>query len=174
VTRGRLRQQFPVSDQVLDYQLEAQGETVRVNLDGNEIELAITTKDGQEGWCRTSDGTLHPFFWAWAGNALQLWVDGNLFIFEKIECRRQANKEFSGHGNDIIAPMPGRVGQIMVEAGGSVQRGQTVIILESMKMEIEITAQRDGVVKRVPVEVGGQVDKGMRLLELEEQQTAAG
>lgn len=163
-----------MSDQVLDYRLEAQSETVRVNLDGNEIELAVTTKEGQEGWCRTSEGTLHSFFWAWIGNAFQLWVDGNLFIFEKIEGRRQANREFFGHGNDIIAPMPGRVGQILVQSGDSVQRGQTVIILESMKMEIEIAAQQDGVIKRVPVELGDQVDKGMRLLELEEQQTAAG
>ena len=65
--------------------------------------------------------------------------------------------------------MPGRVGQIFVRPGDSVKRGQTVIIMESMKMELEIAAQRDGVVKRVLVEPGAQVDKGMRLLELEEQ-----
>jgi len=174
VSQGQLRQQSPVSDQVFDYRVETQGEAVGINLDGNEIDLAVTTKGAQEGWCRTSDGTLHSFFWAWPGNTLQLWVDGNLFVFEKIESRRQVARESSGRGNDIIAPMPGRVVQVLVQAGETVQRGQTVIILESMKMEIEIAAQRDGVVKRVPVELGAQVDKGRRLLELEEQQTAAG
>ena len=164
-----MRQQSPVSEQVFDYQVEAQGGNVRVNLDGNEIDLAVTTKDAQEGWCRTSDGNLHPFFWTWSGNALQLWVDGDLFVFEKVESRRQVNRESSGRGSDIVAPMPGKVGQILVQPGDSVQRGQTVIILESMKMELEITAQRDGVVKRVAVELGAQVDKGMRLVELEEQ-----
>ena len=169
MSQGQLRQQYPVSDQLFDYRVETQGETVRVNLYGNEIELAVTTKDAQEGWCRTSDGNLHSFLWTWTGNALQLWVDGNLFIFEKIESRRQVNRESSGRGSDILAPMPGKVGQILVQPGDSVQRGQTVIILESMKMELEIAAQRDGVVKRVAVELGAQVDKGMRLLELEEQ-----
>ncbi len=169
MSQGQLRQQSPVSDQVFEYRAETQGETVRVNLDGNEIDLAVTTKDAQEGWCRTSDGNMHSFFWAWIGNALQLWVDGNFFIFEKGESRRQVNRESSGRGSDIVAPMPGRVGQILVQPGDSVQRGQTVIILESMKMELEIAAQRDGVVKRVSVEPGAQVDKGMRLLELEEQ-----
>ena len=101
-------------------------------------------------------------------------MDGNLFIFEKMEGRRQVNRESSGRGNDIVAPMPGRVGQILVQPGDSVERGQTVIIMESMKMELEIVAHRDGVVKRVPVELGDQVDKGMRLLELEEQEEAAG
>jgi 3-methylcrotonyl-CoA carboxylase alpha subunit len=55
-----------------------------------------------------------------------------------------------------------------------VKRGQTVIIMESMKMELTIAAHRDGVVKRIPVEQGGQVEKGMRLLELEDQPDSAG
>ena len=169
MSQGQLRQLSPVSDLVFDYRVETQGETVRVNLDGNEVELVLITKDAQEGWCRTSDGNLHSFCWTWTGNALHLWVDGDFFIFEKVESRRQLNRESSGRGGDVVAPMPGRVAQVLVQPGDSVQRGQTVIILESMKMELEIAAQRDGVVKRVPVEPGSQVDKGMRLLELEEQ-----
>ena len=143
-------------------------------LDGNEIELDITTQDDQQGWCRTADGTPHSFYSTWIGNTLQMWLDGNIFIFEKVESSRQVISQSSGGGGDIVAPMPGRVGQILVQPGDSVERGQTVIIFESMKMEIEIAAQRDGVVKRVAVELGAQVDKGMRLVELEEQQEAAG
>ncbi len=173
MSQGQLRQQSPVSDQVFDYRVETQGETVRVSLDGNEIELAVTTQGAQEGWCRTSDGKLHTFFWAWAGNALELWVDGNVFMFEKVERRRQANREPAG-GNDILALMPGTVEQILVQPGDSVERGQAVIIMESMKMELTVVAHRDGVVKQVPVQLGDQVDKGMRLLELEEQEKAAG
>jgi biotin carboxyl carrier protein len=174
VSQGQLRQQFPVSDQVFDYRVETQGETVWVDLDGNEIELAVTTQNAQEGWCRTSDGNRHSFFWTWTGNALHLWVDGNLSIFEKVESRRQVNRVASGRDSDIVAPMPGKVGQLLVQPGDSVERGQTVIIVESMKMELEIAAQRDGVVKRVLVEPGAQVDKGMRLLELEEHHEATG
>jgi 3-methylcrotonyl-CoA carboxylase alpha subunit len=171
VSQGQLRQQYPASDQAFDYRVRAEGETVRVNLDGldgPEIELAVTTRDAKEGWCRTSDGNPHSFFWTWTGSSLQLWVDGNLYIFEKVESRRQASRGPSGHGGDIVAPMPGRVEQILVQPGDSVERGQTVIIMESMKMELEIAAQRDGVVKQVPVERGDQVDKGTRLVELED------
>ena len=169
MSQGQMRQQAPAPDQIFDYRVETQGETVRVSLDGDEIELAVTTKDAQEGWCRTSDGNLHSFCWTWVGNSLHLWVDGNVFIFEKVESRRQVNRESPGIGGDIVAPMPGRVVQVLVQVGDLVQQGQTVIILESMKMELEIAAPRDGVVKRIPVEPGAQVDKGMRLLELEEQ-----
>ena len=168
MSQGQMRQQSPVSDQVFDYQVEAQGGNVRVNLDGNDIELAVTTQDGQQGWCTTSDGILHPFVWAWVGNSLEIWVDGDVFIFEKVERRRQVNREPAGVGSDILALMPGTVEQILVQPGDFVERGQALIIMESMKMELTVAAHRDGVVKRIPVQRGDQVDKGMRLLELEE------
>ena len=145
-----------------------------MNLGGNEIELTVTTQDGRQGWCTTSDGQLHSFVWTWAGNSLELWLDGDVFIFERIERRGRSDRETSVGGNDILALMPGTVKQILVAPGDSVERGQTVIIMESMKMELTIAAHRDGVVKRIPVEQGGQVEKGMRLLELEDQPDSAG
>jgi len=60
------------------------------------------------------------------------------------------------------------VEQILVRPGDIVERGQTLIIMESMKMELEIAAPRAGVVKRIAVIQGGQVEKGMRLLELDD------
>jgi len=174
VSLGQLRQRSPVSDQVFDYRVETQGELVRVDLGGNEIELTVTTQDGQQGWCTTSDGSLHSFAWAWAGNSLELWLDGDVFIFERVERRARSDRETSVGGSDILALMPGTIKQILVAPGDSVKRGQTVIIMESMKMELTIAAHRDGVVKRIPVEQGGQVEKGMRLLELEDQPDSAG
>ena len=169
MTQGRLRQESPEADQVFDYRVETQNDTVRVNLDGSEIELAITAQGEQEGWCRTPDGRMHSFVWAWVGNSLELWVDGNVFIFERVERRRQGDRESSVGGTDIVALIPGTVEQILVQPGDPVERGQTVIIMESMKMELSVAAHRDGVVKQIPVGLGDQVDKGMRLLELEEQ-----
>jgi biotin carboxyl carrier protein len=62
--------------------------------------------------------------------------------------------------------MPGVVLEVLVSQGTQVERNQTVMVMESMKMELVITAPRSGVVRRVSVDVGDQVDKGMRLLEL--------
>ena len=169
MSQGQLRQKSPPSDQVFDYRVESQGETVRVNLGGNEIELAVTAQGDQEGWFRTADGSLHSFVWAWAGSSLELWLDGTVFVFERVERRRQRERESSVGGADIVALMPGTVEQILVQPGDPVERGQTVIIMESMKMELSVAAHRDGVVKQIPVGLGQQVDKGMRLLELEEQ-----
>ena len=62
--------------------------------------------------------------------------------------------------------MPGAVLEVLVAEGDRVEHNQTVVLMESMKMELVITASRAGVVRRVAVEPGQQVDRGMRLLEL--------
>ncbi|GAA3540710.1 biotin carboxylase N-terminal domain-containing protein [Nonomuraea rosea] len=60
----------------------------------------------------------------------------------------------------LLAPMPGSVLRVEVEAGDRVTKGQPVLVLEAMKMEHRIGAPADGVVSGVHVEKGQQVDAG--------------
>jgi 3-methylcrotonyl-CoA carboxylase alpha subunit len=71
-----------------------------------------------------------------------------------------------GAGGGLNAPMPGKVVQAMVTAGDSVVRGQTVMILEAMKMEHAISAPADGIIADVFFAAGDQVDEGAELLRL--------
>jgi biotin carboxyl carrier protein len=59
----------------------------------------------------------------------------------------------------IKAPMPGLIVDIPVSEGEAVTKGQTVIILESMKMQNELKAPRDGTVQRISVEAGQSVEQ---------------
>jgi acetyl-CoA/propionyl-CoA carboxylase, biotin carboxylase, biotin carboxyl carrier protein len=79
-----------------------------------------------------------------------------------------AGEEGAGEGT-LEAPMPGTVAQLRVEAGASVAAGETLVVLESMKMEISIQSPRDGTVGTVLVAVGDQVDRGATLIELAEE-----
>jgi len=63
-----------------------------------------------------------------------------------------------------LAPMPGKILAVRVEAGQSVKRGDPLVILEAMKMEHEVTAPHDGVVREVRGEVGQQVEAGLVLV----------
>ncbi len=72
----------------------------------------------------------------------------------------------AGDGDPVTAPMPGNIMKILVSAGGSVKRGDVLLILEAMKMENEICAPRDGVVTSVTVAVGETVDSGRVLMTL--------
>jgi len=63
-------------------------------------------------------------------------------------------------GGTIVAPMPGTVLQVAVNLGDKVTKGQTLVILEAMKMENEIMAPTDGVVHELNVSQGASVNAG--------------
>lgn len=68
----------------------------------------------------------------------------------------------------ITSTMAGSVFMIHVKEGDSVQIGQDVMVLESMKMEIPITSEVEGVVKEIRVKAGDFVNEGDVLLTLDE------
>ena len=66
----------------------------------------------------------------------------------------------------VTSPMPGTVLAVKVAVGQSVKKGETVVLLEAMKMENEIPAPRDGVVASISVNKGSSVQAGDLLLSL--------
>jgi propionyl-CoA carboxylase alpha chain len=70
----------------------------------------------------------------------------------------------------LVAPMPGTVVRVSVSAGDHVTAGQTVVVVEAMKMEHAITAPSDAVVASVPITPGTAVDTGAVLIVLEEEE----
>lgn len=64
----------------------------------------------------------------------------------------------------IKSPMPGLIVSVPVKEGDMVQKGEKVIILESMKMENELRAPRDGIINRVHVSQGDSVEKDQPLV----------
>ena len=67
----------------------------------------------------------------------------------------------------IKAPMPGTILNILVKPGQKVAKGDTLLILEAMKMENEIVSPRDAVVAGVSVNKGESVDSGTPLVSLQ-------
>ena len=136
--------------------------------DGPPQTLALQIEAAQtgEGLCRTQSGHTHPFAWAWVGPQLHLWLGGDLFIFQREEIRRRGNSTATETSGDILAPMPGAVVEVLVAEGDRVERNQTLLLMESMKMELAITAPGNAIVRQVNVRTGQQVERGMRLVEL--------
>ncbi|MCR5199926.1 MAG: biotin/lipoyl-binding protein [Saccharofermentans sp.] len=66
-----------------------------------------------------------------------------------------------------VSPMPGTILKVNVKEGDTVKAGDSVVILEAMKMENDITAPKDGVVKKLFVNEKQTVAKGEALFEVE-------
>ena len=69
-------------------------------------------------------------------------------------------------GEAVKAPMPGNILDVKVKAGDSVTKGQTLVVLEAMKMENEIPAPHDGKVLQVIVTKGSTVEAGATMVVL--------
>jgi biotin carboxyl carrier protein len=69
--------------------------------------------------------------------------------------------------NNLKAPMPGLVLDVVVAVGQAVKKGETLLILEAMKMENSLKCQADAVVKTIHVKKGTPVEKGELLIEME-------
>jgi len=170
---GQMRQVYPREGEARQYRLDEREGYCDFVLEGDgptdsdsRVSFSIESQDSGQGLCRTEPGQTHAFAWAWVGSDLNLWLDGNLFVFQRVEARRRGAEPVAEETGDVLAPMPGAVLEVLVSEGDQVERNQTVVIMESMKMELAITAPRNGIVRRVAANPGQQVERGMRLLEL--------
>ena len=62
--------------------------------------------------------------------------------------------------------MPGKVSAVLVQPGATVQRGQTLMVIEAMKMEHAIAAPLDGTVEAIGFAPGALVEEGVELLRM--------
>lgn len=100
------------------------------------------------------------------GSAIAV-VEGEVFVF--IEPGAHFDLEDAAGGDDIKAPLPGKLVALAAQPGQSVKKGEALAMLEAMKMEHALKAPRDGVIASVAVEVGALLKEGQVLVVLEPQ-----
>ena len=95
-------------------------------------------------------------------------VDGQTVVLTKPVAGAQRKGAGHEHASELAAPMPGQVRAVSVAEGDAVTKGQTLLVLEAMKMEIRIQAPRDGKVAKLFVQQGQTVEREQMLIEIEE------
>jgi biotin carboxyl carrier protein len=88
------------------------------------------------------------------------------------ETRARGKKGLQAIPQDITPPMPAVVVRILVAVGDSVKQGQSVIVVESMKMETTLSAPSDGRVRAVNVAAGDKVMPGQILVDIDRDDAA--
>jgi len=102
------------------------------------------------------------------GDDVHVHLDGETHTLRYRHPLERLAAQAGGAAEDrILAPMPGSVVSVAVKAGDPVQRGQTLLVMESMKMETSLTAPRDGVIAEVGFDAGQTFDRDAVLLRLE-------
>lgn len=96
-------------------------------------------------------------------------VDGEYYTVEKAESTMQGHAGATSEKNSVTSSMPGLLVKMPVKVGDTVKAGDTLAIVEAMKMQNELPAPRDGVVAQVNFNEGDQVDAMQPIVELEPQ-----
>ena len=100
------------------------------------------------------------------GVKLKKVVKTEVAVKETKEVKEVKREEVKVEGNAITAPMAGTVTKILKNEGDEVKAGETVLIIEAMKMENPITAPSDGVISKIVVNEGDKVATGDALVYL--------
>ncbi len=77
------------------------------------------------------------------------------------------NKKSLSHHDEVKAPMPGLVLKLMRKAGDKINQGDSIAVLEAMKMENDLRAPTTGIIKEIHVSEGASVEKGTLLFTIE-------
>jgi biotin carboxyl carrier protein len=104
----------------------------------------------------------------------EVWVQLAGPAFRMAVERGPARRRAGGGHAEIAAPMPGQVLRVLVAAGDRVERGQTLMVVEAMKMQIEIAAPYAGTVASISASPGDKVMPGVPLADVEPEPAPAG
>lgn len=163
MTTRRLQQVHPPEPEANPASPESPTQAADVETD---IDITSSLPDRWEGRVRLKDGSTVPFLVRRAGQQIHVWLAGQSYVFSPPAPTTRARRNGQQTSDDIVCPVPGVVTAVRVAPEDTVQAGQDLVIIESMKTEQIVKSPRDGVVERVSVQEGDRVDRGMRLVVL--------
>ena len=156
----------------------------KISLRYLEEDLVISYKANRDGSFDINDGTVAKVI-EWSTSGIDIEVNNSRF-FSKVT-RDNENIVIHGPWGDalftilprftlpgsealaggLVAPMPGKVVDLKVKAGSKVKKGDTLVILEAMKMEHQVKAPEDGKITKVLIKKEDQLENGALLMVLD-------
>ena len=140
------------------------GKSYRATVGDKTVEVEILgTQDGQLNFLIDGERvTAHV-----SSENAKRWVtiNGRTYLLTKQSGSRRSGAKHD-HSGELTAPMPGQIRAVNVSKGDVVTKGQTLMVLEAMKMEIRIQAPIDGTVNKLFVKQGDTVEREQMLIEV--------
>ncbi len=157
---------YRAGDRVVSVRVEPGGGRFRVAVDGRAHDVEVRRAAGGEVDLAI-DGRLVRAFVAESGPHRHVKVgDADAVAFRRAETRRERARPQAGGEEALTANMHAQVVAVRVKEGDRVERGQTLVVLEAMKMELRVQAPHAGRVKLVACREGEIVERGRVLLEI--------
>ncbi|NIS78886.1 MAG: biotin/lipoyl-binding protein [Anaerolineales bacterium] len=151
-----------IEDQQFEIEINADGE---IMVNGERLSLDFQSVAGRPVYSMLIEGRSFEAYVVPSLSGLEVLLKGQLYLVN-VEDERQrrlrmaSGAQISQTGEyHLRAPMPGLVVAVPVEEGQQVEKGDNLIVLESMKMQNELKSPRGGTIARVRVHAGDSVDQ---------------
>ncbi len=161
-----MERRYMMGDGEVVTRVEATGEVYRVQV-GEEAHTVRLIRQDNGALTLDVDGRQQPVVVAAEGGKRWVSVNGVAWALEPAAGRKSKR---AGHGGEesLAAQMPGQVLAVYVTPGEHVEKGQRLVLLEAMKMELQVTAPHAGRVRGVRVKPGEIIKRGQTLVDLEQ------
>ena len=148
------------------YKTEGQiaNELMTLVIDGQQININVARKT-ENSFELLMHGHVEQVYYAQDDHHLFLHVAGQTWQLEIVNTFSQGASE-GDEDNRVLAPMPGVVLELKVGVDDSIEAGQALMLIESMKLQTEVKASTAGTIKHIHYEAGQTFDKGALLLEI--------
>ena len=108
------------------------------------------------------------------GQKIWLHYDGQIFCRD-LQVHSKGRKQGPGQGADeVLAPMPGKITKILIAPYAKVRAGDSLVMMEAMKMEYTLKSEIEGVIQLIDAVEGAQVTLGQRLVKISPQKADLG
>ena len=158
---------FDHNSESISVDLTPTGKSYRATLGDQEVNIEIVSASDGKLDLRIDNKRVVAYV---SSENARRWVtiNGQTLMLTKSSGARRGSHTGHHTAGELTAPMPGQVRAVNVSEGDAVTKGQTLLVLEAMKMEIRIHAPQDGVVKKLFVKQGQTVEREQILIEVEE------
>jgi 3-methylcrotonyl-CoA carboxylase alpha subunit len=160
---------YQIGDELKTVTVEQVGDRFRVSI-GNRV-YDVAAQQHQPGeFDLEVDGQQWRGYAAGDDRRRYIAIAGETWVLEKPRPRqqRQHGSHSATDSGNLEATMPGLIREVLAVEGAAVKRGDTLVVLEAMKMELRLTAPYAGRVRQVHCAAGQVVERGQKLVELEE------
>jgi acetyl/propionyl-CoA carboxylase alpha subunit len=154
------------SDRITIQIEESAGGAGVVRLNNRTIPFVIRDRDAAGAWIEI-DGKNQRYYFHQSGDQVEVWVGGRVFRLSRVQPGKSSSEFAKTVSGEVRALMPGKIRRVDAEPGMRVTEKQSLIVMESMKMESTLAAPRAGTVTAVKCQAGQLVAMGELLVVIE-------